>query len=114
MTPQAIMSSVNADILGNSEGFIWDESNGMRVLQEMLVNDLGLDLSGWAGLSPTGISDDGLTIVGTGINPNGDTEAFIATVPEPGTLALFAIGVSALLRRRVEPINKLNTRKESP
>ncbi len=42
----------------------------------------------------------GLTIVGTGINANGDTEAFIATIPEAATLTLFALGSLTLLRRR--------------
>ena len=79
--------------------FIWDESHGMRALHDVLT-DLGLDLAGWTLTEATGISDDGLTIVGTGINPNGDTEAFIATLPEPGTLFGVLAGLPVLLRRR--------------
>jgi len=41
----------------------------------------------------------GLAIVGTGINPNGFTEAFVATIPEPGALALFDVASGWVLRR---------------
>ena len=46
------------------------------------------------------ISDDGLTIVGYGSNPNGSREAWIATIPEPASVALLSLGGVALLRRR--------------
>jgi len=68
--------------IGN-EAFIWDENNGMRNLGDVLVNDFGLDLTGWTLRSATGISDDGLTFVGYGLNPSGYQEAWIATIPEP-------------------------------
>ena len=70
---------------GNSalsdEAFIWDEANGMRSLRDVLVNDFGLDLTGWTLLEARGISDDGLTIVGYGNNPVGFDEGWIATIP---------------------------------
>jgi len=53
-----------------------------------------------------GVSADGRVIVGTGVNPVGHSEAWIATVPEPSTLVLSATGVLALLvlaRRRRHP-----------
>ena len=46
------------------------------------------------------ISADGNTIVGLGRNSNDRTEAWIATIPEPATLTLFALGGLALRRRR--------------
>jgi probable HAF family extracellular repeat protein len=78
---------------GNSsigETFIWNSSQGMRSLQAVLTNDYGLNLTGWALREATGISADGLSIVGWGINPSGQTEAWIASldgepVPQPGT-----------------------------
>jgi probable HAF family extracellular repeat protein len=70
----------------DGEAFIWDTTNGMQSLQDMLVNDHGLDLTGWTLFKAEGISDDGLTIVGYGYTPNGyDMEAWIATIPEPFT-----------------------------
>ena len=61
--------------------FIWDATNGMRNLKDVLENDFGLDLTGWTLFSAEGISDDGLTIVGWGSNnPSGYTDAWIATL----------------------------------
>lgn len=67
-----------------AEAFIWDDAAGMRSLQEVLSQDFGLDLSGWQLTRVDGVSADGATFVGQGINPAGDTEAFIATLGPPG------------------------------
>jgi len=80
--------------------FIWDTVNGMRSLQSILVSDWGLDLGSWMLLEARGISADGLTIVGIGINPNGDTEGWIANIPEITTMTLLGLGGLALIRRR--------------
>jgi len=64
-----------------SKAFVWDEVNGMRSLQDLLV-DLGVDLTGWSLTEATDISADGLVIVGNGTNPEGKLEAWIATIPE--------------------------------
>ena len=66
-----------------SEAFIWTETSGMVNLKDTLVNDYGLDLTGWILSEATAISDDGLTIAGYGVNPDGNTEAWVATIPEP-------------------------------
>jgi len=71
--------------------FVWDESSGMRNLKHVLQDDYGLDLTGWHlnGCGPfyggreTGVSADGLTIVGSGTNPSGNVEAWIAVLGEP-------------------------------
>ncbi len=61
----------------DGEAFIWDETHGMRRLQDVLTA-AGLDLTGWR-LQYTGdVSDDGNVIVGWGDNPAGRREGWIA------------------------------------
>jgi len=79
--------------------FVWDELHGMRDLKAVLEN-FGLDLTGWSLTSATGISLDGLTIVGDGLNPEGRTEAWVAVIPEPSTAALLALGLVVFGLRR--------------
>lgn len=84
--------------------FVWNVSEGMLDLQELLEQH-GADLDGWQLSSANGISADGRFIVGSGINPQGHAEAWLATiaVPEPSTFILAAMGCSGLLvvmRRR--------------
>lgn len=70
--------------------FLWDELRGFRDLTEALAMEFGLahELTGWQLTEATGISADGMTIVGNGINPAGRHEAWIAvsmpTVTLPG------------------------------
>jgi len=85
------------------EAFVWDASNGLRSLRDVLSVELGLDLTGWILTEAEAISDDGLTIVGTGIDPGGDTEAWIAVIPEPGTALLLGGGLVAMGVRRQRP-----------
>ncbi len=80
--------------------YIWNEQDGVRLIQDILAGDYNLDLTGWTLRSATGISDDGLTIVGNGINPDGIEEGWIATIPEPATIILFALGGVILRRTR--------------
>ena len=53
----------------------------MRSLRTVLVNDYRLNLCAWHLSSVIGMSDDGLTILGTGTNPDGNYEAWIARLP---------------------------------
>ena len=52
----------------------------MRAIQDVLENDYGLDLTGWTLTDAHDISEDGTVIVGAGINPNGDIEAWRAVI----------------------------------
>ena len=92
--------------------FVWDAINGYRPLQEELIG-LGLDLSGWILLEARGISGNGSLLTGTGINPAGQVEAWVAmlggaiggasppaTVPEPSTMAMVLLGIGAIATAR--------------
>ena len=65
---------------GDSEAFIWDAKRGMRSLESVLTQDYGVDLAGWQVLEAIGIDAGGCTIVGNGINPNGDVEPWMAVL----------------------------------
>jgi probable HAF family extracellular repeat protein len=109
---QGAAADVSADgaiIVGGSisaagdRAFIWDSTHHMRDLQDVLVNECGLNLSGWSLNGADGISDDGLTIVGIGVNPQGKLEGWIAVLPEPANAAILLpclLGFSGLRRRR--------------
>ena len=59
-------------IVGSADGFpfIWDVTNGSRMLKEVLAEDYGLDVGGWRPNDQfLRISSDGRTIIG-----NGDTK----------------------------------------
>lgn len=73
-------------IVGRSEGgtaIVWRQGGGMQNLKQLLEVDYGLDLSGWELTYAADISDEGTIIVGTGINPDGNEEAWRAVLPPP-------------------------------
>jgi len=59
--------------------FIWDQSHGMRNLQDVLSREFGLgqQLVGWNLGSAFSMTPDGRTIVGDGTNPTGQYENWI-------------------------------------
>lgn len=60
-----------------ADAIIWDNAHGLRKLQDVLENEYHLNLRGWTLTSANGISADGLTIVGSGVNPFGEDEGWI-------------------------------------
>jgi probable HAF family extracellular repeat protein len=66
--------------------FIWDSQNGMRELQQVLIDMYGLapQLTGWTLLQATGISANGRVVVGYANSPNGSAEAWMAILTPPG------------------------------
>jgi probable HAF family extracellular repeat protein len=102
----SVIVGQGSDAQLNYRAFLWDESHGMRLLQDVLENDYGLDLTGWTLGTPIsgiggawGVSADGRTIVGTGLNPSGQAEAWIAVLPEPSLTWLLGLAVLASWRR---------------
>jgi uncharacterized membrane protein len=84
---------------------IWDSAHGARRIEEVLAS-AGIDLSGWTLFTAEDVSDDGRTVVGRGLDPDGLQEAWVAVLPEPAAwladgaaLAVLLAG-SALGRRR--------------
>ncbi len=82
--------AVSADgqvIVGESSGsapgttaFVWQEAHGMRAVWQVLSAE-GIDMSGWHLIRATSVSNDGRVIVGLGINPSGNNEAWRAELP---------------------------------
>jgi probable HAF family extracellular repeat protein len=69
------------------EACIWVRGT-LSDLRTYLTDEYGLDLSGWTLVAAKLVSADGKTIVGYGLNPDGETEAWVAhigdrTVPAP-------------------------------
>lgn len=83
-----------------SEVFLWDSTNGMRtVVSELAAKGVNLP-AGWTLIDVSGISADGTRIVGYGINPSGQQEAWLAVVPEPGTGVLVLTGLLGIAGQR--------------
>jgi uncharacterized membrane protein len=56
---------------------IWDEPHGARALSDA-ISGLGVGIGDWTLTHAVGISSDGRTVAGNGINPAGEPEAWIA------------------------------------
>lgn len=85
------------------EAFVWTPASGMMLLQGILENDHGLDLTGWKLVRANAVSDDGTVIVGYGINPAGNEEAFRAVIPEPASMSFLALALLLTRSRRRRP-----------
>ncbi|MCH7547601.1 MAG: hypothetical protein IID30_14465, partial [Planctomycetes bacterium] len=75
--PEAILKAI--DLIAEAERQLWANVN----LKQVLETQYGLSLTGWTLHAAWALSDDALTIVGWGINPDGNAEAWIVTLPAP-------------------------------
>ncbi|MFO0689940.1 MAG: PEP-CTERM sorting domain-containing protein [Myxococcota bacterium] len=81
---------------GIEHAVLWDLAGFAHPLEALLAG-LGVDLSGWSQLErATAISADGTRIVGYGIDVDGNRQAWLAVIPEPGTGLSIGIGLALL------------------
>jgi probable HAF family extracellular repeat protein len=89
------------------EAFLWTSGGGMKNLRQLLIAGGATGLSGWTLTQARAISADGRVIAGFGRNPAGNSEAWIAVIPEPSSLlqlAVAAVAIGSVLRRRATPV----------
>jgi hypothetical protein len=67
----------HSESASDSEAFRWTSDGGMQSVATILTA-ADVDLTGWTLSRANGVSADGYTIVGSGKNPDGSTEAWIA------------------------------------
>jgi hypothetical protein len=96
----------------HDEAFIWFSTGpnaGMHDLEDFLTGitpALATQLSGWTLTEATGVSSDGMTIVGEGTHPDPNnpsqtlTEAFVVKIPEPTCLPVLGLAAFVLRRRK--------------
>ena len=90
-----------------SRALIWDENRQVHDLQEWLIKNyqLGDQLSGWSLTSASAISANGQVIAGVGVNPAGDLQGWVVSIPEPSSWVLSGgFCIVMLLARRVHPL----------
>ncbi len=70
--------------------FIWDDATGIRNIKDVLIQEYGLcEVAAWSLGFVRDVSADGRSIVGTGVNPDGNGEAWLARLPGPNAAILF-------------------------
>ena len=77
-------------IQSDPEAFIWYAAHGMRSLRELVLRRAGrCSIDKWKLISAKSVSQDGLAVVGTGLNPRGNREGWIAYLDDDLTVAAY-------------------------
>jgi probable HAF family extracellular repeat protein len=71
-------SGSNSQVHVQNAAIIWDEENGLRSLEDALVDDYGIDLGGWRPIIASAISREGMSIAGAAVDASGRIQAFVA------------------------------------
>ncbi len=76
------VSSDGSIVVGNTQlgGMIWDADHGIRLIEDVLTQDYGFDLSEWTNIRILAISDDASTLVGDGLRLDESREAWVAHI----------------------------------
>ena len=70
----------SSDSSTDTQAVIWD-AEGIHSLKDLLTQRFHINLDGWRLEEATAISDNGREIVGNGVNPSGDREAWLVHLP---------------------------------
>jgi uncharacterized membrane protein len=100
-------------LTGPQSATIWDEQNVAWDLQQLLAEQYGLHLAGWQLQTCTAITPDGMTIVGNGLNPQGQQEGWVISIPEPSAAAAVLMAAFAV-RRRLRRTSSERRRSSGP
>ncbi len=120
----AIVGFMMPPLSTENKAFIWTQANGVQdlqqVLQQVLTADgLGSELTGWTLTEATAITPDGKTIVGNGVDPQGQDEGWIANLstsmpPPPPSGTVTTLQASTLNPIYGQPITLTATVGASP
>jgi probable HAF family extracellular repeat protein len=100
VSPDGSVAGGDAFVSGPSSRIatIWDQAHGLRELRQALVESgLALEIEGWSLEYVAGIASDNLTIVGSGINPAGQYDAFVAELGAPSIVQIPTLSTGPLV-----------------
>lgn len=95
----SLIVGFGSDVVGR-QAAIWVNGAPAVRAQDFLLSMGVAGMDGWRLTDVSGISPDGLTLVGTGINPDGLTEGWVARIPGAPTASLLAVNLLLVRRRR--------------
>ena len=76
-------TSLTTSSSASNHAFRWTARHGMEDIQQLLTRAGVTSVQGWILQTARRVSTDGTVIVGTGLNPNRESEAFRAVLPLP-------------------------------